>query len=94
MPRNNELSKMFPELWWLFFSPVQSLPALRINFQSRAAFLAPSPWLILKTQLDVSTSRSRLYQRPYYDAFDLVPYSVGWRVSDFVKFSDDDNRLT
>ena len=38
--------------------------------------------------------RSRLYQRLYVDAFDLIPYPAGWRVPDFVKFSGDDNRST
>ena len=52
---------------------------------------------LLKTelgQLGLSPSRNRLYQRPYPDAFDLVPYPTGWRISDFVKFSGDDNRST
>ena len=31
---------------------------------------------------------------PYVDAFDLIPYPTGWRVTDFVKFSGDDNRST
>ena len=45
-------------------------------------------------QLSLSLSRNCLYQRPYPDAFDLVSYPTGWRVSDFVKFSNDDNRST
>ena len=45
-------------------------------------------------QLSLSLSRNCLYQRPYPDAFDLVSYPTGWRVSDFVKFSGDDNRST
>ena len=50
---------------------------------------------LLKTelgQLGLSPSRNRLYQWPYLDAFDLVPYPSGCRVHDFVKFSSDDNR--
>ena len=38
--------------------------------------------------------KSRLYRRPYVDAFDLIPYPAGWRVPNFVKFSGDDNRST
>ena len=46
------------------------------------------------SQLGLALSKSRLYQRPYPDAFDLVPYPSGWRVPDFIKFSGDDNRST
>jgi hypothetical protein len=46
------------------------------------------------SQLGINPSRSRLYQRPYPDAFDVVPYPWGWRVLDFIKFSGDDNRST
>ena len=52
---------------------------------------------LLKTELGqhgVSPSRSHLYQRPYSDTFDLVPYPTSWRVPDFIKFSGDDNKLT
>ena len=37
---------------------------------------------------------SWLYQRPYVDAFDLIPNPADWHVPDFVKFSGDDNRST
>ena len=47
---------------------------------------------MFKFGLDVG--RSRLYQRPYVDAFDLIPCPTAWRVPDFVKFSGDDNRST
>ena len=46
------------------------------------------------SQLGLALSKSRLYQRLYPDAFDLVPYPSGWRVLDFIKFSVDDNRST
>ena len=46
------------------------------------------------SQVGLALSKSRLYQRPYPDAFDLVPYPSGWRVPDFIKFSGDDNRST
>ena len=52
---------------------------------------------LLKTQLGqlgLSTSRNNLYQRPYPDSFDLVPYPASWCVPDFIKFSCDDNRST
>jgi len=49
---------------------------------------------MFKSKLGLDVGRSRLYQRSYVDAFDLIPYPVGWRVPDFVKFSGDDNRST
>ena len=49
---------------------------------------------MFKSKLVLDMGRSRLYQRPYVDAFDLIPYLAGWRVPDFVKFSGDDNRST
>ena len=49
---------------------------------------------MFKEKLGFVAGRSRLYRRPYVDAFDLIPYPTGWRVPDFVKFSGDDNRST
>jgi len=49
---------------------------------------------MFKSKLGLDVGRSRLYQRPYVDAFYLIPYPAGWRVPDFVKFSGDDNRST
>jgi len=46
------------------------------------------------SQLGINPGRSQLYQRPYPDAYDLVPCSTGWRVPNFIKFSGDDNRST
>ena len=46
------------------------------------------------SQLGLTPNKSHLYQRPYPVAFDLVPYTSGWRVPDFIKFSGDDNRST
>ena len=46
------------------------------------------------SQLGINPGKNQLYQRPYPDAFDLVPYPTGWRISDFVKFSGDDERST
>ena len=44
--------------------------------------------------MGINPGRNQLYQRPYPDAYDLVPYPTGWRVPDFIKFSGDDNRST
>jgi hypothetical protein len=41
-----------------------------------------------------SSSKSRVYQKPYHSHFDLVPYPVGWRTPDFVKFKGEYNRTT
>ena len=49
---------------------------------------------MFKEKLGFVAGRSRLYRRPYVDAFDLIPYPAGWRVPDFVKFSGDNNRST
>ena len=46
------------------------------------------------SQLGINPSRNWLYQRPYCDTYDLVPYPTGWRIPDFIKFSGDDNRST
>jgi hypothetical protein len=40
------------------------------------------------------SNKSRVYQKPYPSHFDLVPYPVGWRTPDFVKFNGEDNRTT
>ena len=49
---------------------------------------------MFKSKLGLDMGRSRLYQRLYVNAFDLIPYPASWRVSDFVKFSGDDNWST
>ena len=49
---------------------------------------------MFKFKLGLDVGRSRLYQRLYVDAFDLIRYPASWRVPDFVKFSGDDNRST
>jgi hypothetical protein len=38
------------------------------------------------------SSKSCIYQKPHPSHFDLVPYPVGWRTPNFVKFSGEDNR--
>jgi len=49
---------------------------------------------MFKEKLGFVAGRSRLYRRLYVDAFDLIHYSAGWCVSNFVKFSGDDNWST
>ena len=49
---------------------------------------------MLKSKLGLDMGTSRLYQRSYADAFDLVPYLASWRVPDFIKFSGDENLST
>ena len=46
------------------------------------------------SQLGINPGKNWLYQRPYPNAFDLVPYPTRWSVSDFIKFGEDDNRST
>jgi hypothetical protein len=40
------------------------------------------------------SNKSHVYQKSYPSHFDLVPYPVGWRTPDFVKFNGEDNRTT
>ena len=47
---------------------------------------------MVKTKLGVDMGRSRLFRKLYPDDFDLVSYPVGWRIPEFIKFSEDDNR--
>ena len=49
---------------------------------------------MFKSKLGLDMGRTRLYQRPYSNSFDMIPYPTGWRVSEFIKFSGDDNRST
>jgi hypothetical protein len=37
---------------------------------------------------------ARVYQKPYPEYFDMIPYPRGSRVPDFMKFNGDDNRTT
>jgi hypothetical protein len=48
-------------------------------------------WAIFRVEL---SSKSRIYHKPYPSHFNLVPYPMGWRSPDFVKFSGEDNRTT
>jgi hypothetical protein len=34
------------------------------------------------------------YRKPYPSSFDSVPYPIGWRCPEFVKFNRDDNKTT
>jgi hypothetical protein len=38
--------------------------------------------------------RARVYQKPYPEYFDMIPYPRGSRGPDFMKFNGDDNRTT
>jgi hypothetical protein len=38
--------------------------------------------------------RGRVYQKPYPNYYDLLPYSKGYRVSEFFKFSGEDDKTT
>jgi hypothetical protein len=49
---------------------------------------------MMKNKLGVDMGNTRLYQKPYKADFDYVAFPSGWRMSDFVKFSGDDNRTT
>ena len=64
------------------------------NYDAGLAKMKEDLASMLKSKLGLHVGRSRLYQWPYAHAFDLVPYSTGWRVSDFIKFISDDNRFT
>jgi hypothetical protein len=37
---------------------------------------------------------ARVYQKPYPEYFDTIPYPMGFRVPDFMKFIADDARTT
>ena len=63
------------------------------NYEADLARMKEDLADMFKEKLDFVVGRSRLYRRPYVDAFDLIPYPAGWRVPDFVKFSGDDNGL-
>ena len=64
------------------------------NYEADLARMKEDLADMFKEKLGFVASRSRLYRRPYVDVFYLIPYPVGWRVPDFVKFSGDDNRST
>ena len=64
------------------------------NYEADLARMKEDLADMFKEKFGFVASRSRLYRRPYVDAFDLIPYPTGWRVPDFVKFCGDDNRST
>jgi hypothetical protein len=45
-------------------------------------------WEIFGVEL---SSKSRMYQMSYPSHFDLVPYPMGWRTSNYVMFNEEDN---
>ena len=64
------------------------------NYEADLARMKEDLTNMLKAKLGLDMGRTNLYQRPYSDSFDLVPYPAGWRVPDFIKFSGDDTRST
>jgi len=62
------------------------------NYETDLARMKEDLANILKSKVGLDVGRTHLYQRPYSDRFDLIPYPCGWRVPDFNKFSSDDNR--
>ena len=67
------------------------------NYEANFARMKADLNILLGTklsQLGINPNKNRLYQRPYPDAFDLVPYPTRWHIPDFIKFSGDDNRST
>jgi hypothetical protein len=41
-----------------------------------------------------SKGRGRVYQKPYFDYYDQLPYPRGYRVPEFSKFSGEDDKST
>ena len=64
------------------------------NYEADFAMVREDLASMFKSKLGLDMGRSRLYQRTYVDAFNLIPYPAGQCVPDFVKFSGDDNRST
>ena len=63
------------------------------NYEADLARMKEDMANMFKSKLGLDVGKSRLYQRPYVDAFNLIPYPASWHVPDFVKFSGDDNGL-
>ena len=49
-----------------------------INYEADLARMKEDMANMFKSKLGLDMGRSRLYQRPYVDAFDLIPYPAGW----------------
>jgi len=64
------------------------------NYEADLARMKEDLTNMLKAKVGLDMGRTHLYQRPYSDSFDLVPYPASWRVPDFIKFSGDDTRST
>jgi len=64
------------------------------NYEADLARMKEDLTNMLKAKLGLDMCRTHLYQQPYSDSFDLVPYPASWRVPDFIKFSGDDTRST
>ena len=64
------------------------------NYEADLARMREDLASMFKSKFGLDMGRSRLYQRSYVDAFDLIPYPACWCVPNFAKFSGDDNRFT
>ena len=64
------------------------------NYEANLIKVKEDPANMIKTKLAMAMGSSILYQKPYFAEFDLVSYTIGWRVPYFVKFSGDGNRTT
>jgi hypothetical protein len=64
------------------------------NYEANLARIKEDLADMIKEKLGFVAGKSRLYRRPYVDAFNLIPYPTGWHVPDFIKFSGDDNQST
>ena len=47
------------------------------NYEADLARMKEDLANMFKSKLGLDMGRTHLYQRPYYDSFDLVPYSTG-----------------
>ena len=64
------------------------------KYEANGLKLKEDPANMIKTKLAMDLGSSILYQKPYFAEFDLVSYTIGWRIPYFVKFSGDSNRTT
>jgi hypothetical protein len=49
---------------------------------------------VVKNKLGVDIGNTNLYQKPYDPEFDSFPLPRGWRMTDLIKFSGDDDQTT
>jgi hypothetical protein len=52
-------------------------------------------WLLFQESFGIEPKGwGRVYQKPYLDYYDQLPYPRGYRVSEFSKFSGEDGKTT